>query len=85
MIGRTQRRFWKHFEALPPNVQKLAREKYAAWKRDPYHPSLQFEERRNGICVVRIGDRYRALGLREADVIGWFWIGTHEEYNRFRF
>jgi hypothetical protein len=28
---------------------------------------------------------YRALGLREGDLIVWFWIGTHEEYNRFTF
>jgi len=30
MIGRTHRRFWKCFEALPAPVQKLAREKYIA-------------------------------------------------------
>lgn len=57
----------------------------ALWKRDPYHSSLHFEERRNGVCVVRIGEHYRALGLREGDVIAWFWIGTHEESNRFQF
>jgi hypothetical protein len=39
----------------------------------------------NGICVVRIGEHYRAVGLRDGDVIAWFWIGTHEEYNNFRF
>jgi len=44
-----------------------------------------FEERRNSICVVRIGEHYRALGLRENEFVVWFWIGTHEEYNRFRF
>ena len=40
---------------------------------------------RTGICVVRIGDRYRAVDLREGDVIAWFWIGTHDQYNRFHF
>jgi hypothetical protein len=85
VIGRTHRRFWKHFDALPMAVQKLAREKYALWKTNPHHPSLGFQERRNGMCVVRIGDHHRAIGVREGDVIGWFWIGTHEEYNRFRF
>ena len=85
MIGKTHRRFWKHFDALPSAIQRLGREKYALWKRDPRHPSLHFEERRNGIWVVRIGDHYRALGLREGEVIAWFWIGTHEEYNNFRF
>ena len=84
MIGKTHARFWKAFRSLPAPVQKLARDKYALWRRDPFHPSLKFEERRNGICVVRIGDHYRALGVREADVIAWFWIGTHA-YNRFRF
>ena len=85
MIGKADRRFWKSFEKLPAPIQKLAREKYTVWQRDPYHASLHFEERRNGICVVRIGEHYRALGLREREVIAWFWIGTHEEYNRFRF
>ena len=85
MIGKADRRFWKYFEDLPASVQKLAREKYALWKRDPYHPSLRFEERRSGVCVVRIGEHSRALGLREGDVIAWFWIGTHEEYNSFHF
>ena len=85
MIGRTHPRFWKHFSALPVAVQKLAHEKYTLWKEHPHHPSLRFEERRNGICVVRIGDHYRAIGIREGDIVAWFWIGTHEDYNRFRF
>ena len=85
MIGKTHQRFWKHFEALPASVQKLAREKYALWKRDPYHSSLRFEERRNFVCVVRIGMHHRAVGLRQGDIVAWFWIGTHEDYNRFRF
>jgi hypothetical protein len=85
VIGKTHRRFWKAFEKLPASIQNLAREKYALWKRDPFHSSLHFEERRNGICVVRIGTGYRALGLREDDTVIWFWIGTHEEYNRFHF
>ncbi|MEP6603493.1 MAG: hypothetical protein ABJB69_06070 [Spartobacteria bacterium] len=85
MTGKAHRRFWKAFEKLPGFIQNLAREKYALWKQNPFEPSLGFEERRNGICVVRIGNNYRALGLREDNQVVWFWIGTHEEYNRFRF
>ena len=85
MTGKTHRKFWKCFDSLSPGAQKLAREKYALWKLDQGHPSLKFEERRNGICVVRIGEHLRAIGLREGDLIVWFWIGSHEEYNRFRF
>jgi len=55
VTGKAHRRFWKNFEKLPPAVQDLARKKYALWKRNSFHPSLAFEERRNGICVLRIG------------------------------
>ena len=85
MTGKAHRRFWRKFEKLPASVQELARKKYALWRKDPFHPSLGFEERRNSICVVRIGNSYRALGLREGDLVVWFWIGTHEDYNRFSF
>jgi hypothetical protein len=85
VIGKAHRRFWKAFEKLPTPVQDLAREKFAMWKRDPFHPSLGFEERRNNICVVRIGNSSRAVGVRENDIVLWFWIGTHEECNHFRF
>ena len=28
------------------------------------------------------GDGYRALSLREADRVTWFWIGSHSEYDK---
>jgi hypothetical protein len=31
---------------------------------------------------VRVGLGYRALGVREADTMVWFWIGSHAEYDR---
>jgi hypothetical protein len=31
---------------------------------------------------VRIGTNHRALGLLKGDTITWFWIGTHDEYER---
>jgi hypothetical protein len=34
---------------------------------------------------VRVGDHYRAVGLKQGNDVVWFWIGTHEEYNKFRF
>jgi hypothetical protein len=85
VISKTHRRFWKSFGRLPPHAQTLAREKFKLWQISPNHPSLKFEERRNGVCVARVGDHYRAVGLSEGDIIAWFWIGTHEEYNNFKF
>ncbi len=46
---------------------------------------MGFEVRRHGACVVRVGDHYRAVGLKQGNDVVWFWIGTHEEYNKFRF
>ncbi len=85
MTSKTNRKFWKCFDALPPKIQRLAREKFVLWKKSPHHPSLQFEERRGGVCVVRVGDHYRALALKEGELVVWFWIGTHEDYNGFKF
>ena len=85
MKGRTQARFWKAYESLPASVQRLAKAKFEIWKKDPQHPSLGFDIRRNGACVVRVGDHYRAVGLKKGDAVIWFWIGTHEEYNRYNF
>ncbi len=31
----------------------------------------------------RIGDHYRAVAQKHGDLVVWFWIGTHEEYNNF--
>jgi hypothetical protein len=33
------------------------------------------------VYSVRVGIGYRAVGVLEDDVIVWFWIGSHAEYN----
>jgi len=37
---------------------------------------------RRPIYSVRISLEYRALGIREDDVVIWFWIGTHTDYEK---
>ncbi|HYJ04618.1 MAG TPA: hypothetical protein VEX43_05760 [Chthoniobacterales bacterium] len=44
-------------------------------------PPLQFKPLLANVWSVRIGPSYRALARRAGDLIVWFWIGTHEEYN----
>ena len=34
------------------------------------------------VYSVRIGLNHRALGLLKDDTITWFWIGSHDEYDR---
>lgn len=77
------KRFWQCFEALPPEVQAIARRNYALLRIEPAHPSLHFKTVGNGkFYSVRIGLYYRALGVPAAGGVHWFWIGTHGEYDK---
>jgi hypothetical protein len=70
---------------LPDEARRQAYAAYRLFKRNPSHPSLRFRQIGSSgtIYSVRIGIGYRALGRRETDdLIVWFWIGTHAEYDR---
>jgi hypothetical protein len=75
------KRFWRHFEELSPELQDLARGNYALLRTNPQHPSLHFKHV-GKYWSVRIGSGHRALGVDSPKGILWFWIGTHEEYDR---
>jgi hypothetical protein len=77
------RRFWACLDALPTDVQILARKNYELLKADSSHPSLQLKPLSGGKAFsVRVGLHYRALGLPVPEGIHWFWIGTHAQYDR---
>jgi hypothetical protein len=77
------KRFWQCFEALPVEVQALARRNYALLRADASHPSLQFKTVGGGkFHSVRIGLYYRALGISAPGGVHWFWIGTHADYDK---
>ncbi len=80
----TTNRFRKSFAKLPKDVQRRAREAYQLWKVNPRHAGLHFKkiEEQPAVYSVRVGLSYRALGVKEEDTIIWFWIGSHEEYNK---
>lgn len=84
MKSQTTKSFWKHCWALPPEIRQRARKAYKLWRDNPAHPSLFFKRVKEGqpVYSVRIGLGYRALGLLKADTVTWFWIGTHDEYDR---
>ena len=73
--------FWRRFENLPPDIQALARQKYRLWLGHPFQASLHFKEVRPGVWSVRINQNYRALGQECGDIIVWYWIGTHDDYD----
>ena len=73
--------FWTCYEKLPADVQKLADKNFEALKTNPEHPSLHFKKV-GKYCSVRVGMKYRSLGVEIEDGVLWFWIGTHSEYDK---
>jgi hypothetical protein len=83
MKSKADHAFWRRFNALPLQVQQLARNAFALWLKDPFYPSIRFKKLREEMWSVRIGDHCRATGyFLTSDTFVWTWIGTHEEYNK---
>jgi hypothetical protein len=38
--------------------------------------------REEDVWSVRVTRGYRALGVLDGDTVTWFWIGSHDEYER---
>jgi len=76
--------FWKCYEQLPQQIQKLADRKFALFKSNPRHPSLGFKKK-GGVYTVDIRRNYRAIARERSGNYYWFWIGTHEDYHNFKF
>jgi hypothetical protein len=76
--------FREAFRRLPGPVQRQARQAYRLFAADPSHPGLQFKKVKASADVVsvRISRSHRALGARRGDTVIWFWIGSHDDYER---
>jgi hypothetical protein len=84
MRSRTTKSFWERFARLPEPARRQAARNFRLWRQDPAHPSLAFKRvhAAEPIYSVPVSRGYRALGLRERDLITWFWIGSHADYER---
>lgn len=84
MRSRATPRFWAAYRELPPEIRTRAREAYGLFRESPGHPSLQFKKMHGvePMYSVRVTLSYRAVGLLEGDLITWFWIGSHDDYDR---
>ena len=84
MISHINDDFRELFAKLPAHIQGLARKNYKLWKRDPFHHSLQFKQVHPTVPIwsVRVARGWRAVGWRENDVIIWYWIGSHGDYDK---
>ena len=73
--------FWKCYDDLPETIKELADKNYELLKQSPSHPSLHFKKIDNYFSV-RVGLKYRALGIEVNEDVLWFWIGSHADYDK---
>ena len=84
MISRISSDFRRDFVSLPMTIQRSARLAYKLFLSDPQHPSLRFKKLAgyDDLWSVRITGGYRAIGRWRGDVILWFFIGSHANYQK---
>jgi hypothetical protein len=82
--SRTSDQFWKLYRALPLAARVQARVSYGMFAENPQHPSLQFKSIHptKPFVSVRVGAHYRVVGVLDSENVIWFWIGSHEAYNK---
>lgn len=83
MISRTTTAFRRQFAVLPREVQKQARAAFKQFKANPHHPGLYFKKLppHEDIWSARISRDYRAMARWRGEVILWFFIGSHADYD----
>lgn len=84
MISLTRPSFWRAYVALDPRIKEAARSAYRLFAENPGHPSLRFKKLagHDRIWSVRINDSFRALAERNGDTVIWFWIGSHNDFDK---
>ncbi len=84
MISHKTAKFNQAFEHLPKEIQGLAKKAFKLFQQEPYHPSLQFKSihTTKPIYSARVSLGYRVVGVYQDEVIIWFWIGSHSEYDK---
>lgn len=72
--------FWNCYDELPESIQEKADNAFEKLKSNPKHPSLHLKKV-DRFWSVRVGLKYRALAAKKDEVLIWFWIGTHADYD----
>jgi len=77
--------FWTAYGSLDEAIKRNVRKAYRLWTQNPFHPSLRFKciNREENVWSVRITLGCRAVGILEGDTVTWFWVGRHDDYERF--
>lgn len=85
MKSETLPSFWELYAKLDKRTKNQARKAYFLWKENSFHPSLYFKciNSEENIWSVRISKGYRAIGVLDNDKVTWFWIGDHDDYEKY--
>ena len=85
MRSKTLPSFWKAYNKLDSDNKAQAKKSYKLWRKNPFHPLLHFKciNQEENFWSLRISRSYRALSLFERGEVVWFWIGKHDEYEKF--
>ena len=77
--------FWAAYLSLDESTKRATRKAYRLWMENPFHPSLHFKciNTEEDVWALRVTLGFRAVGILEGDTVTWFWIGNHDEYERF--
>lgn len=80
-------KFWKNKNALPENQQKVLKEKFEFFKKDPFHPLLRSHpiakltaDYKHPIFSAVIEGNLRVLFRIDDDVVTTLAVGTHDLY-----
>jgi plasmid maintenance system killer protein len=84
VTSKTNSDFRRDFGQLPDQIKRQARDAYRLFKSDQRHPSLKFKKLPpfDEIWSIRVNNDYRAIGRWRGDVIVWFFIGSHSDYDK---
>lgn len=76
--------FKKCYKNLPLEIRQTAKKQYELFYIDPYHASLHFKRVHSSkpIYSCRINKFYRTIGILTESNIIWFWIGSHDDYEK---
>ena len=75
-------RFWSHYRSLPEEVRRRADKQFALWLQNKQHPSLHFKKVGERLWSARVDHGFRALARERDGTFTWFWIGSHDDYER---
>lgn len=84
MTSHATRDFRRLFRGLPGEVQAAAHKTYRLWRVNPQHPGLQFKcvHPKLPIWSARVSLGWRVVGVKRGDAMVWFWIGSHNDYDK---